>query len=410
MSSSFGTRLRRQREEQQIPLGTIAEQTKIKLSLLEGLERDDVSRWPSGIFRRSYFRAYARAIGLDPDSWLPEFQALHPDPDAEMDVTQVLAQARELGDQASRRPPTRLRCLIDSAVSAALHPQQGAKSGPSIPTPPPTPPRELTGVDLFPPETMAAASGPIPAARHDSNPARDETSSERYEGVSARYETNADRAPGRGRSVRDRTIPAGPQTLAARDETVSMRHETLPARNEAVAARPEPARSAPGVTLSIPPLAGMDFVALAHLCTKLARATGVCDVTPVLEETAGVMSAVGLTLWMGDPLGRELLPVFACGYPPEVSARLGRVSCDSDTAVASAFRTAQTRIVDGGDVATGAVVVPLQTSTGCVGVLAIELRDGGEHLQGVRAAASIVAAQLSMLVGAPVLAAEAVGV
>mgnify|MGYP001277014244 CR=1 FL=1 len=57
MSETFGTRLRLQREEQQIPLPTIAERTKIKLSLLEGLERDDVSRWPTGIFRRSYFRA-----------------------------------------------------------------------------------------------------------------------------------------------------------------------------------------------------------------------------------------------------------------------------------------------------------------------------------------------------------------
>ena len=83
MDSTFGTRLRLQREEQQIPLATIAEQTKIKLSLLEGLERDDVSRWPTGIFRRSYFRAYARAIGLEPDRVLREFQALYPDPDTE---------------------------------------------------------------------------------------------------------------------------------------------------------------------------------------------------------------------------------------------------------------------------------------------------------------------------------------
>ena len=80
MNETFGTKLRLQREEQQIPLAAIAEQTKIKLSLLEGLERDDVSRWPTGIFRRSYFRAYASAIGLEPDRVLREFQALYPDP------------------------------------------------------------------------------------------------------------------------------------------------------------------------------------------------------------------------------------------------------------------------------------------------------------------------------------------
>jgi cytoskeletal protein RodZ len=129
MNETFGTRLRLQREGQQIPLATIAEQTKIKLSLLEGLERDDVSRWPTGIFRRSYFRAYARAIGLEPDRVLPEFQALYPDPATEDNVTEVLAQARNV----PRRPPTRLRCLIDSAVNAlpALHLQPTFKSVPT---------------------------------------------------------------------------------------------------------------------------------------------------------------------------------------------------------------------------------------------------------------------------------------
>ena len=99
MDSTFGTRLRLQREGQQVSLAAIAEQTKIKLSLLEGLERDDLSRWPSGIFRRSYFRAYARAIGLDPDRVLGEFQALHPDPDVSEDVTRVMAEARQLNSQ-----------------------------------------------------------------------------------------------------------------------------------------------------------------------------------------------------------------------------------------------------------------------------------------------------------------------
>ena len=58
MPDSFGTRLRQQREQRQISLTTIAEQTKIKMSLLEGLERDDISQWPIGIFRRAFVRSY----------------------------------------------------------------------------------------------------------------------------------------------------------------------------------------------------------------------------------------------------------------------------------------------------------------------------------------------------------------
>ena len=117
MDSTLGTRLRLQREEQQISLAAISEQTKIKLSLLEGLERDDLSRWPTGIFRRSYFRAYARAIGLEADRMLDEFQARYPDPEGPENITRVIADTRQLNGP-SKRPPTRLRCLIDSAVNA----------------------------------------------------------------------------------------------------------------------------------------------------------------------------------------------------------------------------------------------------------------------------------------------------
>src|SRR4029450_14102990 len=80
MPDSFGARLRERREQQQVALSTIAEQTKIKVSLLEALERDDVSHWPSGIFRRAFIRAYAHAIGLEPDVVVRDFLAVHPDP------------------------------------------------------------------------------------------------------------------------------------------------------------------------------------------------------------------------------------------------------------------------------------------------------------------------------------------
>src|SRR6476620_1252902 len=78
--SAFGPRLRLERERRQISLTSIAENTKISRSLLEALERDDVSRWPTGIFRRSFLRAYAQAIGLDADEIVKEFAERFPDP------------------------------------------------------------------------------------------------------------------------------------------------------------------------------------------------------------------------------------------------------------------------------------------------------------------------------------------
>ena len=88
MSQSFGGRLRYERERRQIPLKSIAESTKIGVPLLEGLERDDVSRWPSGIFRKSFVRSYAEAIGLDADAVVREFVERYPDPLQDLTSTQ----------------------------------------------------------------------------------------------------------------------------------------------------------------------------------------------------------------------------------------------------------------------------------------------------------------------------------
>src|SRR6266545_2228391 len=115
MHSTFGARLRSERERQQISLTTIAERTKIKLSLLDALERDDLSHWPHGIFGRSYIRSYAQAIGLDPDATVREFGESH----AIEPASPPLGELREkTTERSTRRPPTRLRFLIDSAIDA----------------------------------------------------------------------------------------------------------------------------------------------------------------------------------------------------------------------------------------------------------------------------------------------------
>jgi transcriptional regulator with XRE-family HTH domain len=115
MPETFGARLRRRREEQNVALSTIAEQTKIKLTLLAGLERDDVSHWPSGIFRRAFVRAYAHAIGLDPDVVVRDFLEVHPDP-----VEQAALDAQAAADAGRNHdgPQTRLRHIVGSALGS----------------------------------------------------------------------------------------------------------------------------------------------------------------------------------------------------------------------------------------------------------------------------------------------------
>lgn len=70
---AFGPNLRRLRLRRGVSLTTIAEATKISTDLLAGLERNDFSRWPSGIYARAYVRQYAYAVGVDPDTTVDEF-------------------------------------------------------------------------------------------------------------------------------------------------------------------------------------------------------------------------------------------------------------------------------------------------------------------------------------------------
>jgi cytoskeletal protein RodZ len=138
MDSTFGARLRAQRERQQVALTAIAEQTKIRLPLLEELEKDDISRWPTGIFRRSYIRHYARAVGLEPDAVVREFLELYPD--AVDNTPEAVAAARGLNVEASRQsPPTRLKFLLDSAIDAlpALRSEPIARTNPAPEIAPP---------------------------------------------------------------------------------------------------------------------------------------------------------------------------------------------------------------------------------------------------------------------------------
>jgi hypothetical protein len=142
-----------------------------------------------------------------------------------------------------------------------------------------------------------------------------------------------------------------------------------------------------------------DLAAAAHLCTELGRVLETRDVAPLLEGAARVLHASGLIVWVWDPHGTALRPALAHGYSDDVLAQLPDVRRDADNATATAFRSAQTRIVNGTDLASGAVVVPLMTPGGCGGVLAVELKHGREQNESVRALAMIFAAQLATLVG-----------
>ncbi len=140
---------------------------------------------------------------------------------------------------------------------------------------------------------------------------------------------------------------------------------------------------------------------VASLCTELARVVDTRSLPMVLERTASVLDASGVVLWIADPDGRELNPVVTHGYPPQLVTRLGTIPRDAQNATAAAFRTALLQTVHADSISNGAIAVPLLTPGGCVGVMAAEVRHGGEQQEAKLATAAIVAAQLATLVGPP---------
>src|SRR5882672_6216272 len=77
-AGGFGSKLRDARERKGISLRQIANATKISVSALEALERNDISRLPGGIFSRAFVRSYAVEVGLEPEEAIQEFLAQFP--------------------------------------------------------------------------------------------------------------------------------------------------------------------------------------------------------------------------------------------------------------------------------------------------------------------------------------------
>ncbi len=197
------------------------------------------------------------------------------------------------------------------------------------------------------------------------------------------------------------------ETPAAAGGTLSIAPARTPAKPGAPAAGvdPAPARTiAPAPMTSTAPKPTtpvVDLPGIAALCSDLTRVTDPRALPGALERAASLLNASGLVIWIADPDGRELTPVIAHGYPQQLVTRLGTIPRDAENATAAAFRTGLVQIVKADKVSHGAIAAPLLSPSGPLGVMAAELLQDGERRDATRAAVTIVAAQLSTLVGPP---------
>jgi cytoskeleton protein RodZ len=70
---AFGANLKRERELRGITLDEISKATKISVRLLESIETDRFDILPSGIFRKSFVKSYAKYLGMNEEQILHEY-------------------------------------------------------------------------------------------------------------------------------------------------------------------------------------------------------------------------------------------------------------------------------------------------------------------------------------------------
>ena len=74
----IGAKLQEARKRRGISLRQVADSTKISVSILQALERNDISRIPGGVLGRGFVRSFATAVILDPEATVAEFVAQFP--------------------------------------------------------------------------------------------------------------------------------------------------------------------------------------------------------------------------------------------------------------------------------------------------------------------------------------------
>jgi cytoskeleton protein RodZ len=168
----FGATLREARARRGVSLRQIANATKISVSVLEALERNDISRLPGGIFGRAFVRSYAIEVGLDPEEAIQDFIAQFPRDSVTVGhPTSEQNEDNEVLESDRRMAGTFLSLLaISIPIAGAVLYFSTAGRRASIPAAPmaveaaPAPTTAPTAGPAPIPEALALAAEPPPAA------------------------------------------------------------------------------------------------------------------------------------------------------------------------------------------------------------------------------------------------------
>lgn len=103
---TVGQNLQRKREAKSIPLQHVAEVTRITLSNLQAMERDEFYRLPAEPFARGFLRNYAKVVELDPEEVIAAYRC-----QTEANKRQVLGEG-----SAPPAPPSFLKNVRNHVI------------------------------------------------------------------------------------------------------------------------------------------------------------------------------------------------------------------------------------------------------------------------------------------------------
>ncbi|MGB8657027.1 MAG: helix-turn-helix transcriptional regulator [Candidatus Zixiibacteriota bacterium] len=102
----IGSILRYHREQRKLDLDRIAEQLRIRPAYLEAMEQNRFDLLPSGVYRRSFLKAYAQFLKLDPDQILKMFDDL---------------EGKEEEEKRELRPPRMKAPALETLEAKEVH-------------------------------------------------------------------------------------------------------------------------------------------------------------------------------------------------------------------------------------------------------------------------------------------------
>jgi hypothetical protein len=119
---SIGAALTEARQRAGLSVAQVSERTRIRETVIRGIERDDYSECGGDFYARGHIRGFAKAVGADPGPLVKEYDAVCRSPDVLSTVSLEELLATSAQDPGGRRPTLpAVSGLVAAARSSLRH-------------------------------------------------------------------------------------------------------------------------------------------------------------------------------------------------------------------------------------------------------------------------------------------------